>query len=86
MPVEDHLDIGGRATGEPHPHAGFETVTLLLDDAIADRDEGRRHRNPPITPSAAFRSTHPGQGLKSNRWNGSAIDDELGSRDGGGPV
>ena len=26
--------------GGPHPHAGFETVTLILDGAIYDRDEG----------------------------------------------
>jgi redox-sensitive bicupin YhaK (pirin superfamily) len=26
--------------GGPHPHAGFETVTLILDGAIFDRDEG----------------------------------------------
>ena len=38
--MDDHLDIGGRTVGEPHPHAGFETVTLLLDGAIYDRDEG----------------------------------------------
>jgi redox-sensitive bicupin YhaK (pirin superfamily) len=38
--ADDHLDIGDRPLGEPHPHAGFETVTLLLDGAIYDRDEG----------------------------------------------
>ena len=38
--MDDHFDIGDRAVGEPHPHAGFETVTLLLDGAIYDRDEG----------------------------------------------
>ena len=38
--MDDHLDIGGRTVGEPHPHAGFETVTLILDGAIYDRDEG----------------------------------------------
>lgn len=38
--MDDHLDIGDRPLGEPHPHAGFETVTLLLDGAIYDRDEG----------------------------------------------
>ncbi|MCU1337013.1 MAG: pirin family protein [Bryobacterales bacterium] len=37
---DDHLDIGDRPAGEPHPHAGFETVTLLLDGAISDHDEG----------------------------------------------
>jgi redox-sensitive bicupin YhaK (pirin superfamily) len=38
--MDDHLDIGDRALGEPHPHAGFETVTLILDGSIYDRDEG----------------------------------------------
>src|SRR5258706_8527143 len=40
MLADDHLDIGDRAVGGPHPHAGFETVTLVLDGAIYDRDEG----------------------------------------------
>ena len=40
MLADDHLDIGDRAAGESHPHAGFETVTLLLDGAISDRGEG----------------------------------------------
>ena len=38
--MDDHLDIGNRPLGGPHPHAGFETVTLILDGAIYDRDEG----------------------------------------------
>lgn len=38
--MDDHLDIGERPVGGPHPHAGFETVTLILDGAIYDRDEG----------------------------------------------
>jgi redox-sensitive bicupin YhaK (pirin superfamily) len=38
--MDDHLDISDRTLGEPHPHAGFETVTLVLDGAIYDRDEG----------------------------------------------
>src|SRR6201981_512333 len=38
--IDDHLDIGDRPVGGPHPHAGFETVTLILDGAIYDRDEG----------------------------------------------
>jgi redox-sensitive bicupin YhaK (pirin superfamily) len=38
--MDDHLDIGDRPVGSPHPHAGFETVTLILDGAIYDRDEG----------------------------------------------
>src|SRR5260370_12524760 len=38
--MDDHLDIGDRPVGGPHPHAGFETVTVMLDGAIFDRDEG----------------------------------------------
>lgn len=38
--MDDHLDIGNRPVGGPHPHAGFETVTLILNGAIYDRDEG----------------------------------------------
>jgi quercetin 2,3-dioxygenase len=40
MLADDHLDIGDRPVGGPHPHAGFETVTLVLGGAIYDRDEG----------------------------------------------
>jgi redox-sensitive bicupin YhaK (pirin superfamily) len=40
MLADDHLDIRDRQLGEPHPHAGFETVTLVLDGAIYDRNEG----------------------------------------------
>jgi redox-sensitive bicupin YhaK (pirin superfamily) len=38
--MDDHLDIGDRPVGGPHPHAGFETVTLILEGAIYDADEG----------------------------------------------
>jgi quercetin 2,3-dioxygenase len=38
--MDDHLDIGDRSLGGAHPHAGFETVTLLLQGSIYDRDEG----------------------------------------------
>ena len=38
--MDDHLDIGDRRIGGPHPHAGFETVTLILDGEVYDRDEG----------------------------------------------
>jgi quercetin 2,3-dioxygenase len=38
--MDDHFDLGDRPVGGAHPHAGFETVTLILDGAIYDRDEG----------------------------------------------
>lgn len=38
--MDDRLDIGERPVGAPHPHAGFETVTFLLEGTIEDRDEG----------------------------------------------
>jgi redox-sensitive bicupin YhaK (pirin superfamily) len=38
--MDDHLDISDRQLGGAHPHAGFETVTLVLNGAIYDRDEG----------------------------------------------
>lgn len=40
--MDDRLDLGptGRRIGEPHPHAGLETVTLILEGRLADRDEG----------------------------------------------
>jgi redox-sensitive bicupin YhaK (pirin superfamily) len=38
--MDDHLNIGDRPVGGPHPHAGFETVTLVLEGGIYDRDEG----------------------------------------------
>ena len=40
MLMDDQLDIGHRPIGGAHPHAGFETVTLILDGAVHDRDEG----------------------------------------------
>ncbi len=39
MLADDNLDIGDRQAGGPHPHAGFETVTLVLDGVMYDRDE-----------------------------------------------
>lgn len=38
--ADDHLDLAERSIGGAHPHAGFETVTLLLEGDIYDRDEG----------------------------------------------
>ena len=38
--MDNRLDIGNRPVGGSHLHAGFETVTLILDGAIYDRAEG----------------------------------------------
>jgi quercetin 2,3-dioxygenase len=38
--MDDHLDMGDRQVGGAHPHAGFETVTLLLEGTVHDPDEG----------------------------------------------
>jgi len=38
--ADDHLDLGQRSVGGAHPHASFETVTLLLEGSLLDRDEG----------------------------------------------
>jgi len=39
--MDDRLDIARRrAIGGPHPHAGLETVTLVLEGTLHDRDEG----------------------------------------------
>src|SRR3954469_12689874 len=40
--MDDRLDIEKRRQiGGPHPHAGLETVTLVLEGSADDRDEGR---------------------------------------------
>jgi redox-sensitive bicupin YhaK (pirin superfamily) len=39
--MDDRLDLPpGREAGGEHPHAGFETVTLMLEGELHDRDEG----------------------------------------------
>lgn len=39
--MDDRLDFEpGRPVGGAHPHAGLETVTLVLEGGLADRDEG----------------------------------------------
>jgi quercetin 2,3-dioxygenase len=39
--MDDRLDIEPRrAIGGPHPHAGLETVTLVLEGSLVDREEG----------------------------------------------
>src|SRR5262245_11993156 len=40
--MDDRLDIHPRRQiGGAHPHAGLETVTLVLEGWLDDRDEGR---------------------------------------------
>ncbi len=40
--MDDRLDIPVRRTiGGAHPHAGLETVTLILEGELFDRDEGQ---------------------------------------------
>src|SRR5215471_21392017 len=39
--MDDRLDIARRRQiGGAHPHAGIETVTLVLEGTLHDRDEG----------------------------------------------
>src|SRR6187200_2172053 len=39
--MDDRLDIAERRQiGGAHPHAGLETVTLLVEGELHDRDEG----------------------------------------------
>ena len=38
--MDDHLNMGDRQVGGAHPHAGFETVTLLLEGTVHHPDEG----------------------------------------------
>ena len=39
--MDDRLSIPNRRQiGGPHPHAGLETVTLVLEGSLTDRDEG----------------------------------------------
>ena len=39
--MDDRIDLpAGTRAGGAHPHAGFETVTLMLEGALHDADEG----------------------------------------------
>ncbi len=42
--MDDRIDFpAGEALGGAHPHAGLETVTLLIEGSVVDRDEGDLH-------------------------------------------
>jgi hypothetical protein len=42
--ADDRLELPpGNRAGEAHPHAGFETVTFVLEGTLHDRDEGDLH-------------------------------------------
>ena len=38
--MDDRVESRDGRLGEAHPHAGFETVTFMLEGAVSDRDEG----------------------------------------------
>jgi hypothetical protein len=39
--MDDRIDLApGREAGGAHPHAGFETVTFVVEGELRDRDEG----------------------------------------------
>lgn len=42
--MDDRIDFApGQQIGGPHPHAGLETVTFVLEGSLDDRDEGLLH-------------------------------------------
>jgi redox-sensitive bicupin YhaK (pirin superfamily) len=42
--MDDRVDFApGQKVGGPHPHAGLETVTFVLEGSLDDRDEGVLH-------------------------------------------
>jgi redox-sensitive bicupin YhaK (pirin superfamily) len=41
--MDDRVDRPDGPMGGAHPHAGFETVTFMLEGSIRDRDEGPLH-------------------------------------------
>ncbi len=63
--MDDHLDMGERQVGGPHPHAGFETVTLILDGALYDADEGGRLHAGEVQWMTAGRGIVHGENVKT---------------------
>ncbi len=40
MLMDDRVEPRDGRLGDAHPHAGFETVTFMLEGSVSDRDEG----------------------------------------------
>jgi redox-sensitive bicupin YhaK (pirin superfamily) len=60
--MDDRLDMARRRRiGGAHPHAGLETVTLVLEGAAHDRDEGTLEPGDVLWMSA-------GRGVIHNEW------------------
>jgi redox-sensitive bicupin YhaK (pirin superfamily) len=89
--MDDHLDMGDRQVGGAHPHAGFETVTLLLEGTIHDPNEGGLIRRGEVQWMTAGRGIIHGENArargavrllqlwlvlpKSQRWTAPAFQD-----------
>ncbi|CAN5774081.1 pirin family protein [soil metagenome] len=57
--MDDRLDIAKRRQiGGAHPHAGLETVTLVLEGSLRDRDEGDLHAGDLVWMSAGRGIVH----------------------------
>ena len=57
--MDDRLDFApGQEVGGAHPHAGFETVTLVLEGALDDRDEGLLHAGDAVWMTAGRGIVH----------------------------
>ena len=63
--MDDHLDMGERQLGGAHPHAGFETVTLILDGTVHDPDEGGRFHAGEVQWMTAGRGVIHGENFKT---------------------
>lgn len=57
--MDDRLDFSpGQQLGGPHPHAGLETVTFVLEGSLNDRDEGFLHAGDAVWMTAGRGVVH----------------------------
>ncbi len=57
--MDDRIDFTpGQQLGGAHPHAGLETVTLLLEGSLDDRDEGLLHAGDAVWMTAGRGVVH----------------------------